>query len=129
MDKERGTLAALGLAGAAGLVVGAKKLSESIRLRDRLAGRKILYHGTRLNNLESIYDNGIQGSKTDDPNSLTYNDVAKKDSKNLDKFRNLVYTTSDKKYADFFGDHRDQLKAETGDYGNLWKDSYYLNTS
>lgn len=41
------------------------------RILDKLAGRKVLYHGTLLNNLESVYDRGIQGKCTNDPNSLT----------------------------------------------------------
>lgn len=88
------------------------------KLLDRLAGRKVVYHGTRLNNLESIYDKGIQGKRTNDPNSLTSTTVpgGAKDK----SYRNKVYTSTKRKLADTFGDHR-YLIAHNTNYGTYGK--------
>lgn len=93
-------------------------------LRDKLAGRKVVYHGTRLNNLESIYDKGIQGKRTDDPNSYTKKSlVSTEPDSEKRKYRGLAYTTGDKKYADSFGKNRHELAHNgiDGKYGKTLK--------
>lgn len=87
------------------------KIQRQFSISDKLAGRKVYYHGTSKRRAESIKESGIKAKPWGE-------DDLRERGWDPEKFKDKVYMHEDKKYASCYAEDRG---ADDGDSGEVLK--------